>query len=208
MDRDDIERRLFAKVCRGDLDAFEAFCLRVEAPVYTYLKRIVRNPSDAEDLAQESLLRLYTMAREKRIRIMDGSPRALLFRIAYNLAMDHFRRAKHKPEIAPAESAPSDEPVTRSLLREQIDMALAELPDAHRNAIMLREFGDLSYNEIADTLGATLDQVKVWIYRARKKLAILLDRDGQYIGAKTRDTEDAILRERVGGPLGDPTHGD
>jgi RNA polymerase sigma-70 factor (ECF subfamily) len=208
MERDDLERRLFNKVCRGDLDAFEAFCVRVEAPVFTYLNRLVRNASDAEDLSQEALLRLYTMAREKRIRVTDGSPRALLFRIAHNLAMDHFRRARHKPELVPSELTPADDPVTRSLLREQIDMALAELPEAHRSAIMLREFGDLSYNEIADTLDATLDQVKVWIYRARKKLAILLDRDGQYIGARVRDGEDESLHERLGGPMGDPTHGD
>lgn len=208
MERDDLERRLFIKVCRGDLDAFEAFCVRVEAPVFTYLNRLVRNASDAEDLSQEALLRLYTMAREKRIRVTDGSPRALLFRIAHNLAMDHFRRSKHKPELMPTEPGPADDVVSRSLLREQIDMALAELPDAHRNAIMLREFGDLSYAEIAEMLGATLDQVKVWIYRARKKLAMLLDRDGQYIGTQVRDSEDDKLRERLGGPMGDPTHGD
>jgi len=52
--------------------------------------------------------------------------------------------------------------------------------------VMLREFGQLNYGEIAQALGASLDQVKVWIYRARKGLAQVLDRYGQFIGDQSR----------------------
>jgi DNA-directed RNA polymerase specialized sigma24 family protein len=52
---------------------------------------------------------------------------------------------------------------------------------------MLREFGDLSYEEIAKTLGASLAEVKVWIHRGRKGLAQLLDRDGQYLGKNAHE---------------------
>lgn len=51
---------------------------------------------------------------------------------------------------------------------------------------MLRVWGELSYAEIADTLGATPAEVKIWLYRARKRLAELLDRDGQYIEQRTQ----------------------
>ena len=71
---------------------------------------------------------------------------------------------------------------------EQIENALAELPENHRSALMLREFGELSYSEIAAALDATVDRVKVWIYRGRKQLAQLLDRDGQYVESNRHDT--------------------
>ena len=70
------------------------------------------------------------------------------------------------------------------MLREEIGRALADLPESHRSALMLREFGDLSYAEIAETLGVTTGVVKTWIYRARRRLADLLDRDGQYVGER------------------------
>jgi DNA-directed RNA polymerase specialized sigma24 family protein len=52
---------------------------------------------------------------------------------------------------------------------------------------MLREFGELSYAEIAETLGASLAEVKVWIHRGRTRLTQLLDRDGQFVGKKCND---------------------
>ena len=63
-----------------------------------------------------------------------------------------------------------------------VDACHAEYMRAHRSAIMLREFGELSYGEIAEALATNEGCVKAWIYRARKRLAQLLDRDGQYVG--------------------------
>ena len=176
------EQRLFNRLSDGDLQAFDEFSRRLERPVFSYLIRLVRNRTEAEDLTQESMLRLYKMAKKKSIRNTGGSPRSLVFRIAHNLAMDYYRKAKRQGDLELATPAPASKSAEAVMLRQQIDRALAELPDHHRNAIMLREFGDLSYQEIASTLGASLDQVKVWIHRARKKLATLLDEDGQYIG--------------------------
>jgi len=199
--RDAHERRLFIRLCEGDLGAFESFCTRLEGPVYSYVLRLVRDPTEAEDISQEALLRLYRLCRDRRIRVTDGSPRALVFRIAHNLAMDYFRKTRRTPEMNLATPAAASRSTERTLLREQIDRALAEIPESHRNAIMLREFGDLSYGEIAELLDASLDQVKVWIYRARKRLAKLLDRDGQYVGEAVRKP-----RESIAEPLGDAPH--
>jgi RNA polymerase sigma-70 factor (ECF subfamily) len=196
------ERRLFMRLCEGDLAAFETFCTALEAPILSYLQRLVHNRSEAEDLAQESFLRLYKMARDGRIRVSDGSPRSLVFRIAHNLAMDYFRKARFHADMALAPCPPATRNAERALLREQIDLALSELPPDHRAAIMLREFGELSYAEISATLDASLDQVKVWIYRARKRLACLLDRDGQYLGEGTADVSRTIDEA-----LGDMRHG-
>ncbi len=177
------EQRLFDRLAAGDLEAFDAFSRRLERPVFSYLLRLVRNRAEAEDLTQEAMLRLYKMARKQSIRNTGGSPRSLVFRIAHNLAMDYYRKVRRQGELEAATPPPASRKAEAVLLRQQIDRALADLPEQHRNAIMLREFGDLSYQEIASTLGASLDQVKVWIHRARKKLATLLDKDGQYVGS-------------------------
>jgi len=176
------ERITLKTIRRGDLTAFEGFCTQVEGRLLSYVRGLVRDPEEAEDIAQEALFRLYRTVREGRMK--SGSPRSLLFTIAHNLSMDYHRRQKKIVSIESVRKAASLNTAERALLREQIDLALANLPQNHRAALMLREFGELNYREIADTLGATLDQIKVWIHRGRKQLAELLDTDGQYIGGQ------------------------
>lgn len=161
--------------------AMEALCRQIEAPLFSYALRLVRNRSEAEDTAQEALFRLYRAVLAGRC---IEKPRAYAFAIAHNLAVEYHRKsaAAVPPPGNECEPAPAAE---RTLLREQINLALAALPESQRAAVGLREFGQLSYAEIAEILGASLSQVKVWIHRARVRLAELLDRDGQYIGGQT-----------------------
>ena len=181
----------------GATDTFEELCLAIEAPLYSYALRLTGNASDAEELAQEALVRLFHALHGGKLK---QAPRAYAFSIAHNLAMAQFRAQRHRapassamphtpapldgrivplhPQTTPAPSRTTE----RFLLRAELDKALNELPQDQRAALLLREFGEMSYQEIAQTLGAPLAQVKIWIYRARKKLALLLDRDGQYIG--------------------------
>jgi len=159
---------------------FERICAEIEAPLYSYALRLSGNRSEAEDIAQESLLRLFGALQQGKL---NGSPRAYAFSIAHNLAMDlHRRKPPAPPDPAPV-ALPSQD-TERHLLREQLERALKELPENQRAALLLREFGGLRYAEIAETLGVSVGQVKIWIYRGRKKLADLLDRDGQYIGTQ------------------------
>jgi len=183
------EQDLLDRLGPGDTGAFEALCADVEAPLFTYVLKLVGDASEAEEIAQEALFRLYRAWRARRI---EKTPRAYLFSIAHNLALDGRRKVHNQQRFRsglvvpkqPVASAATTWRAEQALLREQIDKALALLPDSHRSALMLREFGDLRYEEIAETLGASVEQVKVWIYRARKRLAELLDRDGQYVGDK------------------------
>jgi RNA polymerase sigma-70 factor, ECF subfamily len=169
----------------GNRAAFESFCADVEARLYGYALRMLNgNASEAEDVAQEALFRMYEALEAGRVK---RAPKAYVFSIAHNLAQDAVRR-KARSEAARRGSTvvpwpvPTLHPVERSMLREEIEKALASLPDAQRSALMLREFGGLRYAEIAAVLGISMDQVKVSIFRARQRLALLLDRDGQYIG--------------------------
>lgn len=167
---------------KGDRRAFETLCLELERPLFGYLLRFVKSRADAEDLTQETLLRLYRMAVEGRIRRQNGALRPLVFSIAHNLAIDAMRKAGNTETVTRDETPHASAPVERVLLREQIAQALAELPENQRSALTLREFGELSYDEIAETLNSSRGAVKTWIYRARRRLAELLDRDGQYVG--------------------------
>lgn len=178
----DHKQRERERLCKGDINAFEALCLMLEQPLFAYLLRLVRDRSEAEDLAQEALLRLFRMAREGRLR---GEPRPLVFSIAHNLAVDFHRRANKVVAFNPSRPPPASRKAERALCREAIDKALARLPETHRSALMLREFGELNYAEIAETLGVSAGVVKTWIYRARRRMAQLLDRDGQYVGERS-----------------------
>jgi RNA polymerase sigma-70 factor (ECF subfamily) len=170
---------LFQRAKHNRLGEFERLCGEIEAPLFSYARRLTGDPCEAEDVAQEALLRLF--------RAMQGgrppqSPRAFVFSIAHNLAMDVHRKRQRKP-MPEAREAPSPETmVARSLLRAEIERALDALPADQRAALLLREFGELSYAEIAQTMSVEVSMVKTWIFRARRKLSTLLDRDGQYIG--------------------------
>lgn len=166
----------------GEMRPFERFCAGVQRQLLGYMHAWVRNDADAEELAQESLYRFYKMIQERKIKPEKGSPRSLLFAIAHNLAADHRRRYRAVRSLDAAKNVAIDPTVAPALLRGQIEKALRRLPDNQRDAIMLREFGELTYLEIADAMNASLSEVKTWIYRSRRALAELLDRDGQYLG--------------------------
>lgn len=177
--RDMTEQRLLDRVQSGDAGAFEALIAEIEAPLFGYALNMVRNRAEAEDIAQESLFRLYKAARAGQVR---RAPRAYVFSTAHNLAVDYQRRQLNMAPEPLKSSVAASVGAERTLLRAEIHKALAALPVDHRSALMLREFGGLSYAEVAAALNASQEQVKVWIYRARRKLVRLLDREGQFLG--------------------------
>jgi RNA polymerase sigma-70 factor (ECF subfamily) len=174
-DARDVE--LVGRAARGDAAAFEAFCARVESSLFGYAWGMTRQAQEAEDVVQESLLRLY------RVLLRDAAgARSLVFATAHNLCVDHLRRRRRVVPLDERRSPRASEAAESALLQEQVQRAMTELPESQRSALMLREFGELSYEEIATALNANRGEVRTWIYRARKRLAQLLDRDGQYIG--------------------------
>jgi RNA polymerase sigma-70 factor (ECF subfamily) len=132
---------------------------------------------------QECLARLFAQSRNGRLRDDTRAVRSLAFTVLHNLAVDWRRTAKTTTQVVESIPARGQHGPERALLRVQLERAMAELPDNQRAALALREFGELSYAEIAATLDASIGEVKIWIHRARKRLARLLDRDGQYIGS-------------------------
>jgi RNA polymerase sigma-70 factor (ECF subfamily) len=156
-------------------DAWEA----EREALYGFLRRQVRDGDAAEDLLQETFVRAIRSGRiEERGRL-----RSYLFTIAQNLATDHWRRhlrlAPMRGELPEGESVEqaadgrSESPEAeagRRGLEQRLRTALAELPERYRTAFRLAAIEQHSYREIAEATGWSLDQVRINVHRARKRL--------------------------------------
>jgi RNA polymerase sigma-70 factor (ECF subfamily) len=188
--QDDEDRDLAARSRWGSEEAFAEIVRRYAASLVTLARRVVRDPDEAEDVAQEALVKAY----EALDRYDPAYPlRVWLFRIAYNTAIDHVRRRRGGTvsldaprraggeeiewELADAESPDPHERLARRDRRDVLDRAMAQLPPALRAAIVLRHVEELSYEEIAAALGIPLGTVKIRIHRGREALAKILRRE-------------------------------
>ncbi|MBN2449128.1 MAG: sigma-70 family RNA polymerase sigma factor [Lentisphaeria bacterium] len=136
---------------RGDQEAFEALYNRYRLPLYSYLNRMVPGQSQlADDLFQQVWIRVLENLERYRDKQRFVS---WLFRIAHNLVVDHIRRETRNPmeevneRTAVDESAPWEE-LDREVLIQAVERASADLPEAQREVLLLRQQG-VSFREIA-----------------------------------------------------------
>lgn len=173
----DDEKKLLHELKNGDVRAFESLLTRYERLIFAYLYRMVQNRSDAEDLTQETFLKLYTHRRaidpEKKFH-------AWLFRVATTTCYDWLRKKKRSKELlmlddpeAEGETIPDDASYNyreRLQTAQEMEAALAKLNPTHRTILLLCYRHDLSYQDIADTLGIPVNTVKTHVHRAKKAL--------------------------------------
>lgn len=155
--------------------------------VYALALRLTGNPSDAWDLAQETLVKAVKSLAAFRD---ESDPRTWAYRITVNAwknrvasAGERFRRATEPleapdggPRPLPAGDPPADEPLERAERKAAVEAALAGLEPEDRACLQLREFDALSYEEIAGTLQIPVGTVKSRLHRARLALAKALER--------------------------------
>lgn len=140
--------------------------------IFTYCRKVTGDSIAAEDLLQETFVRLFESG--KRARDLDNFP-AYLMTIARNLCLTY--RARNQRAFVPVEDfhlTVRDVPYEQKELLQLIHAALELLPEDYREAFVLREYNGLSYLEIADVIGQSIDVVKVRIFRAKKKLRDIL----------------------------------
>lgn len=171
------------RVRDGDNEAFEEIFRTYHARVYNYVYRMVGNAEEASDLTQESFLKAYRalLRGEEPLNLS-----AWLYRITSNTCMDVLRR-RRLIQWQPLEGllavlgggAPSPEAdLVQKERRVEVEQVLAQLPPRYRMLLLLREREGLSYAEIAEITGDSLDTVRVTLYRAReraRKLACEID---------------------------------
>jgi RNA polymerase sigma-70 factor (ECF subfamily) len=145
---------------------------RYSQRIYTYCRKIIGDSTTAEDLLQETFVKLLESGRQERA--IENFP-AYLMTIARNLCLSHRARSKRQfVEVEDFHLASRDVPYEQRELLQLIQASLELLPEDYREAFVLREYNGLSYNEIAEVIGESLDVVKVRIFRAKKKLRDIL----------------------------------
>jgi RNA polymerase sigma-70 factor (ECF subfamily) len=141
---------------------------RYAADVCRFALYLSGEPADAEDITADTFVRLWTTSGEIRTRTV----KAYLFTIARHLYLDRQRARARFTDLddSPPSSTPNAE--DRATVRSEVEhvkQAIAQLPEADRTALLMRASG-LSYEEIADAIGASVGAVKVRVQRARKRI--------------------------------------
>lgn len=165
------EAAALAAARRGDRDAQAQLLRHHFARIHALAFRLVGNPEDAEDLAQEGFVRAF---RALALYRGEGSFEGWLRRIVVHLAQDRFRaRAKREPGALPSDLPGGREPY-RALEARELRLVLASALDAlHpslRAALLLRTREGLDYDEIAALTGVTPETARTRVMKARKEL--------------------------------------
>jgi len=174
----------------GDPLAFEQLIHLYEKRVFALTRRMCKNPSDAEEAAQETFLAAWQGLRFFR---GESSFSTWLYRLASNACVDLLRReGRHQAAAGPSLNdeevvleIPDEAPTPHALaeqaeLKEQIEAGLAALPEEYRQVLILREIHQQSYDEIAEILSLDLGTVKSRINRGRKRLRKFLLESGNF----------------------------
>ena len=180
------EQQLIAEHRAGSADAFPELVRRYTPEIYRFLFRFMGNADNAEDVTQETFLKVWKALPRYR----SGEPfRPWVFRIAQNTAIDHLR--KHTPlsfsDMAAdddaqvfADTLPDPEPLPDELFARREDAAMLAsllllLPFQHREVLLLRYMEEFTFDEIGKALGKPVDTVKSHHRRALIKLRTLFE---------------------------------
>jgi RNA polymerase sigma-70 factor (ECF subfamily) len=168
------------------MKAFEELVARHRDKIYARAYSMMRNEEEAVDLSQEAWVKAWQRLKQFQ---GDSSFSTWMTRIVINLCLDQLRRQKrHRAESIEAMDEESggverQMPVVtvnptagleRAELRKRIDQALGQLTHAHRTVLVLHEFEEMEYKEIAKTMGCSIGTVMSRLFYARRKMAALL----------------------------------
>lgn len=153
---------------------FDAFYRRTARPLWAFLLRMVGDPAAADDLAQKTFLQFLRTTLDS-----DEEPRlrGLVYRIATHLAVDHLRKVKREREGWLGLFG-SDRSRERSELRHDFGRALLELKPRERALLWLAHVEGFDHREIASMLEVEEGSVRVLLFRARRKLELVLRKMG------------------------------
>lgn len=170
------DAELVANVLRGDAAATRELVERFERPVLGLCLRMLRQRQDAEDAAQESLLRVI-----RHLGGWDGSRELLPWVLA--IAANRCRTALERRAKRPVPAASLPEPAAPTVaeptgLGEEVQQALLQLREEHRDCFVLFYEQELSILEISEIMGVPDGTIKTWLHRARKQLADRLRQRG------------------------------
>ena len=178
---EDLVRRFIA----GDNGAFEALLMRHKDRVYTYIFNIVHEHSIADDIFQETFIKVITTIKQGRYYDAGGKFAGWIMRIAHNQAIDYYRRLASEKEVSNdgyesgdlfndvslCDCSVQDVIVKEEAFRD-IETLISMLPDDQRRIVMMRYYQDLSFKEIADlehiSINTALGRMRYALINMRK----------------------------------------
>lgn len=196
MSEREVDSELVARVQRGDKRAFDLLVLKYQRKIMRLLSRMIRDPSEIEDVAQEAFIKAYRALPQFR---GESAFYTWLYRIAINTARNWQvanGRRPSTPTVVENEdgetfsqidnlmdiSTPESVLASRQVV-ETVNATIDALPEDLKTAIVLREIEGLSYEEIAESMGCPIGTVRSRIFRAREAIAAqlrpILDTDAE-----------------------------
>ncbi len=182
-----VDFALVERVRKGDKRAYDLLVIKYQRKIMRLLARMINDPSDIEDVAQETFVKAYKALPQFR---GDSAFYTWLYRIAINTARNWQASNMRRPAtvtVAENENGEtfdqinslSDKSTPESLLASReiaqtVNQAIEELPDDLRTAIVLREIEGMSYEDIANTMQCPIGTVRSRIFRAREAIATRL----------------------------------
>lgn len=174
------DEELISRFQQGELAAYDELVKRFKLPLFSFINRIVKNPGVAEDILQETFIRLY-INKDSYRQIAKFS--TWIFTIGSNLAKTELRKRKVRKwislsgysdddrpiEVVDKSASPIDD-VQRLDIREKFNVEINKLPQVFREVIELRDVQELSYDEISSILKVPLGTVKSRVNRGRQRL--------------------------------------
>jgi RNA polymerase sigma-70 factor (ECF subfamily) len=189
------DTQLVERALAGSQEAYREIVERYQRPIYSLVVRMVRDPSTAEDLAQDVFCKAFrALSSFDRTRKFSS----WLFKIAHNSAIDQLRKKRVATVSLESEDPETDDPLRRvadpnaedpeEYSRRQelgvaIEASLGGLREEYREILVLRFEQEKSYEEISEITGLALGTVKTHLHRARRALAKDLKRQGWYPGS-------------------------
>jgi RNA polymerase sigma-70 factor, ECF subfamily len=163
---DEPEPTVIRAAAAGDLGAFEQLVRAYQQHVWRFLHRLLGDAASAEDVAQETFLRVF---RRLPTFTFDAKFSTWVFQIARNAGIDELRSRQRRTRLASL-APPPDPPAAAPEARAEIEAALASLPVDLREAVVLVEVLGLRYREVARVLGVPEGTVKSRVFSARSRL--------------------------------------
>ncbi len=187
---------LVRRTLAGDQAAFTALVEKYKDPVFNVAYRMLGNPTEAEDVAQEAFVRAYTQLRTYKEQHRFST---WLLSIASHLAIDQIRRRRFL--ALPLENVPflewiadvgagPEQAALEGEASDEMQRVLNALPTKYRAVLVLRYWYDFSYDEIAQALGLTPPLVKARLHRARELVARTMKAQGLDMGMASEGSDE------------------